>query len=71
MKKLACLLLAALLLFCFSGCEEGTPTAGSTPSTDPQEDIVLLDKVDTKTDTKLNFRKTKIPLPVKGGGFLI
>ena len=34
MKKLACLLLAALLLFCFSGCEEGIPTAGSTPSSD-------------------------------------
>ena len=52
MKKLACLLLAALLLFCFSGCEEGTPTAGSTPSTDPQEDIVLLDNEQVKVTYK-------------------
>lgn len=52
MKKLACLLLAALLLFCFSGCEEGIPTVGSTPSTDPQEDIVLLDNEQVKVTYK-------------------
>ena len=52
MKKLACLLLVALLLFCFSGCEEGIPTAGSTPSTDPQEDIILLDNEQVKVTYK-------------------
>lgn len=52
MKKVVCFVLAVLMLFCFVGCEGGTPSAGTTPPADPQEDVVLLDNEQVRVTYK-------------------